>query len=62
MFESPFRLVKTLGELQEVFGDREVVVVRELTKIHEEIKRGKVTELKAHFQKTDPKGEIVVLF
>ena len=61
LFESPFRLVKTLGELQQVFGDREVVVVRELTKVHEEVKRGKVSELQAHFQKTTPKGEIIVL-
>ena len=62
MFESPFRLLKTLGELKEVFGDREVVVARELTKIHEEVKREKVSELEAYFQKTSPKGEIVILF
>lgn len=62
LFESPFRLVKTLGELQTVFGDREVVVVRELTKIHEEVKRGKISELKIHFRKVSPKGEIVILF
>jgi 16S rRNA (cytidine1402-2'-O)-methyltransferase len=62
IFESPFRLVKTLGELEQVFGNREVVVVRELTKIHEEVKRGKASELRLHFQKHSPKGEIVVLF
>jgi 16S rRNA (cytidine1402-2'-O)-methyltransferase len=62
LFESPFRLVKTLGELEQVFGDREVVVVRELTKIHEEVKRGKASDLKLHFQKHSPKGEIIVLF
>jgi 16S rRNA (cytidine1402-2'-O)-methyltransferase len=62
LFESPFRLVKTLGELEKEFGDREVVVVRELTKIHEEVRRGKAVELKAHFQKHSPKGEIIVLF
>jgi 16S rRNA (cytidine1402-2'-O)-methyltransferase len=62
LFESPFRLVKTFGELQTVFGDREVVVVRELTKIHEEVKRGKISQLQAHFQKIKPKGEIIVLF
>jgi 16S rRNA (cytidine1402-2'-O)-methyltransferase len=62
LFESPFRLVKTLGELEKVFDDREVVVVRELTKIHEEVKRGKASELKLHFQKHSPKGEIIVLF
>jgi 16S rRNA (cytidine1402-2'-O)-methyltransferase len=62
LFESPFRVVKTLGELEIVFGDREVVVVRELTKIHEEVRRGKVSELKLHFQKHSPKGEIIILF
>src|ERR1035437_3237850 len=62
IFESPFRLVKTLGELQEVFGDREVVVVRELTKIHEEVKRGNLSEVIAYYQKKAPKGEIIVLF
>jgi 16S rRNA (cytidine1402-2'-O)-methyltransferase len=62
LFESPFRLVKTLGELEKVFDNREVVVVRELTKIHEEVRRGKVAELKLHFQKHSPKGEIIVLF
>jgi 16S rRNA (cytidine1402-2'-O)-methyltransferase len=61
LFESPFRLVKTLGELQPVFGDRDVVVVRELTKVHEEVKRGKISELQTHFQKVAPKGEIIVL-
>ncbi len=62
LFESPFRLVKTLGELEQVFGDKEVVVVRELTKIHEEVKRGKVSDLVAHYRKITPKGEIIVLF
>ncbi|HUD09411.1 MAG TPA: 16S rRNA (cytidine(1402)-2'-O)-methyltransferase [Patescibacteria group bacterium] len=62
IFDSPFRLVKTLGELQTVFGDREVVVVRELTKIHEEVRRGNMSELEAHFRKVSPKGEIVILF
>jgi 16S rRNA (cytidine1402-2'-O)-methyltransferase len=62
LFESPFRLVKTLGELQTVFGDREVVVVRELTKIHEEVKRGTISELETHYKKVAPKGEIIVLF
>jgi 16S rRNA (cytidine1402-2'-O)-methyltransferase len=62
LFESPFRVVKTLGELEKVFGDREVVVVRELTKIHEEVRRGKTSELKAHFERINPKGEIIILF
>ncbi len=62
IFESPFRLVKTLGELEQIFGDREVVVVRELTKIHEEVRIDKVSKLTEHYQKVTPKGEIVILF
>jgi 16S rRNA (cytidine1402-2'-O)-methyltransferase len=62
IFESPFRLVKTLGELQTIFGDREAVVVREMTKIHEEVKRGKISEIEAYYKKVNPKGEIVILF
>lgn len=62
IFESPFRLVKTLEELQEVFGDREVVVVRELTKIHEEVKRGNLAEITEYYRKKAPKGEIIILF
>jgi 16S rRNA (cytidine1402-2'-O)-methyltransferase len=62
IFESPFRLIKTLEELQQIFGDREVVVVRELTKIHEEVKRGKISELIKYYQEITPKGEIVILF
>ncbi len=62
LFESPFRIKQTMEELQEVFGDIEVVLARELTKMHEEIRRGKITELQKHFEKTNPKGEFVVLF
>lgn len=61
-FEAPHRLVKTLGELQEVFGDMQIVVARELTKMHEEIRREKISESIVHFQKTAPKGEFVILF
>jgi len=61
-FESPFRLLKTLGELAKEFGDIEIVVVRELTKIHQETKRGKISEIQNHYSKQTPKGEIVVLF
>lgn len=61
-FESPFRVVKTIGELQEVFGDINIVVARELTKIHEEIRREKISQSLTHFEKTNPKGEFVILF
>ncbi len=61
-FESPFRLVKTLEELFEVFGDLDLVVARELTKIHEEVKRDKVSELIKFYKRKPVKGEVVVLF
>lgn len=62
LFESPFRLLKTLKEIENVFGDIEVVVARELTKIHQEVKRQKISKLSEYYLKQKPKGEIVVLF
>lgn len=60
-FESPFRLIKTLEELKEIFGDIDLVTARELTKIYEEIRREKISEALLHFNKNKPKGEFVVL-
>ena len=61
MFEAPHRLVKTLRELKEVFGDLDIVIARELTKIHEEIRREKISQSLEHFTKVAPKGEFVIL-
>jgi len=61
LFESPHRLIGTLRELEEVFGDIGIVVCRELTKIYEEIRREKISESISHFEKTNPKGEFVIL-
>ena len=61
-FESPHRLLETLEDLKEVFGDIGIVICRELTKIHEEIRREKISESIKHFTKTSAKGEFVVLF
>ena len=61
-YESPHKLVKTLGQFVEFFGpDRQVSVSREITKLHEETIRGTVTEVLAHYTKKPPKGEIVVV-
>lgn len=61
-YESPYRLIKLLKQLYEVFEeDRNASVSRELTKIHEETVRGKLAELAAHFEKSGVKGEIVVV-
>ena len=61
-FESPFRLLKTLEDINEVFGDIEIVVCRELTKMHEEVKQEKISESITYFSKNIPKGELVLLW
>ena len=61
-FESPFRLTKTLKELKEIFGDINVVICRELTKIFEEIRREKISNSIDHFEQARPKGEFTILF
>ena len=62
IYESPYRLVTTLQDLQEIFGDIDIVVCRELTKMHEEVRREKVSESTRHFSKIPPKGEFTILF
>jgi 16S rRNA (cytidine1402-2'-O)-methyltransferase len=61
LYESPFRLEKLLGELVEVFPDRQVVLARELTKKFEEYLRGTPGELLERFRQKTPRGEFVVL-
>ena len=61
-YESPHKLVKTLGHFVEYFGpERQVSVSRELTKLFEETIRGTTTEVLAHYTAKPPKGEIVVI-
>lgn len=61
-YESPRRLVKTLEQFSEVFGeDRQVSVCREISKMYEESVRGTLAEVAEHFRQTEPKGEIVVV-
>lgn len=61
-YESPYRVKKLLKELLEYFGeDRRVSVSRELTKLHEETRRGTVAEALEYFEKKEPKGEFVVI-
>lgn len=61
IYESPFRIEKTLRDIEEFIGVREVVIVREITKIYEEILRGTTTELIEKLAKNPIKGEIVLL-
>lgn len=61
-YESPFRLVKTLLQFAEFFGeDRECSVAREISKMFEEHRRGTLAEVAAWYQEHEPKGEIVII-
>ncbi len=61
LFEAPHKILKTLGEMEEVFGDIEIVIARELTKTHDEVRHEKISESLSHFKKKAPKGEFVIL-
>ena len=61
-YESPYRTLKTLQQLRDVFGgDRQVSVAREISKVHEEHVRGTLDEVISHFEETEPRGEIVIV-
>lgn len=60
-YEAPHRLAGTLKDAYEILGEREAVIARELTKLHEEIKRGRLSELAEHYSTEDARGEIVLL-
>ena len=61
-YESPYRVLKTLTQLAEVFGgERQAAAVREISKLHEECVRGSLAELVEHFTKNEPRGEFVLL-
>jgi 16S rRNA (cytidine1402-2'-O)-methyltransferase len=62
-YESPHRIAESLKDAHAVLGEREAAVAREITKLHEEIHRGRLSELVAHFAaaETHARGEIVLL-
>ena len=61
-YESPHKILKTLGQFVEYFGgDRQISVSRELTKMYEETLRGTASEILAHFENNPPKGELVLV-
>jgi 16S rRNA (cytidine1402-2'-O)-methyltransferase len=60
-YEGPHRLVDTLEDLAEVFGEREAAVVRELTKLHQSVHKGSLQELIDEFRLNSPRGEICIL-
>ncbi len=62
LYESPFRVLKTLTQLSEFIGEnRKVSVSREISKLHEETVRGTFNELISHFQVNEPRGEFVIV-
>lgn len=62
LFEGPHHMLRTLQEIKDLFGDIDIVICRELTKVYEEIRREKISVSLEHFTKTLPKGEFVMLF
>lgn len=60
-FEAPHRLVATLQTALEVLGDRPVAICRELTKLHQEIRRENLSAALAHFEVTEPRGEFTIV-
>jgi 16S rRNA (cytidine1402-2'-O)-methyltransferase len=61
IFESPHRIEETLADLAAGLGDRPAALARELTKMHEEVRRGTVPELLASVASEPPRGEIVIV-
>ncbi|MDP3878713.1 MAG: 16S rRNA (cytidine(1402)-2'-O)-methyltransferase [Dehalococcoidales bacterium] len=59
ILEAPHRLVASLQDILNIFGDREMAVCRELTKLHEEVFRGRISQAIAHF--TEPRGEFTLV-
>ncbi|MGC1686657.1 MAG: 16S rRNA (cytidine(1402)-2'-O)-methyltransferase [Candidatus Acidiferrales bacterium] len=61
-YEAPHRVVAMLEDALAILGDRHAVIAREVTKIHEEFRRGRISELLVSFQERPPRGEITVIF
>ncbi len=59
-YEAPHRLKESLGDLLEILGDREAVMGREITKIHEEFVRGRLSEIRARVESKEPRGEVAL--
>jgi 16S rRNA (cytidine1402-2'-O)-methyltransferase len=60
-FEAPHRLLSALEDVRESLGERQLAVTRELTKLHEEVLRGSVSEVLDHFRGSPPRGEVTLV-
>lgn len=61
LFEAPHRLLAALADLEQTLGDRRAAAARELTKIHEEVVRGRISELRSTFEARAPRGEFTLV-
>jgi 16S rRNA (cytidine1402-2'-O)-methyltransferase len=59
--ESPHRVLDSLTDMHAFLGDREMAAARELTKIYEQVLRGPISQIRAHFAETEPRGEFVLI-
>lgn len=62
MYEAPHRIIQLLEEMENILGDIEIVIEREMTKVFEESISGQISFVRKHFEKKSPKGEFVILF
>jgi len=60
-YEAPHRIVECIDDAREVLGNRQGVLARELTKLHEEVNRGRLSELAERIREKEPRGEYVLL-
>lgn len=60
-YEAPHHLLNTLNDIYKYAGDREIAVERELTKRHETVNKGKISDVIAYFEENEPKGEFVIV-
>lgn len=61
IYEAPHRLKKTLRDLHEKLGERKIAVIKELTKIHEKVFRGNISEIISFFENNEPRGEFAIV-
>lgn len=60
-YEAPHKLIKTLDDMYEAFGDRKIAIVREITKIHETVMRTSLSEAIDYYKTNEPRGEYVLI-
>ena len=60
-YEAPHKLKNTLNDLLEILGDRRISLCREITKLHEEVQRGTISQMAALYEEKEPRGEYVLV-